>query len=106
MKVCVAGAVGAFGMKHLDAIGCIDGVEVTSVVGTNTEIMRPFAAERKILHYCIDLAESLSRDDVDAVILATPTQMHAAQAIQCLQAGKHACAGNHNLAQLVGRNLI
>jgi len=89
MRVCVAGAAGAFGMKHLDAIGCIDGVTVTSVVGTNAEKMKSFASERGIPHYCTDLADSLARDDVDAVILATPTQIHAAQAIQCLQAGKH-----------------
>lgn len=89
MKVCVAGAAGAFGMKHLDAITCIDGVSVTSVIGTNAEKMKVFAAERGISHYSTDLAESLARDDVDAVILATPTQMHAAQAIQCMQAGKH-----------------
>jgi len=89
MRVCVAGAAGAFGMKHLDAINSIDGVDVTSVVGTNAEKMKGFAAERGIPHHGTDLAVSLARDDVDAVILATPTQMHAAQAIQCLQAGKH-----------------
>ncbi len=89
MRVCVAGAAGAFGIKHLDAISCIEGVEVTSVVGTNAEKMKAFAAERNIAHYATDLAESLARDDVDAVILATPTQMHASQAIQCLEAGKH-----------------
>ena len=89
MRVCVAGAAGAFGMKHLEAINCIDDVEVASVVGTNAEKMKSFAAERGIAHYGTDLADSLARDDVDAVILATPTQMHAAQAIQCLQAGKH-----------------
>ena len=89
MRVCVAGAAGAFGIKHLDAINAIDGVEVTSVVGTNVEKMKTFSVDRKISHYTTDLAESLARDDVDAVILATPTQIHAAQAIQCLQAGKH-----------------
>lgn len=89
MRVCVAGAAGAFGTKHLDAINCIDGVEVTSVVGTNAEKMKGLAAERGISHHGTDLADSLARKDVDAVILATPTQMHAAQAIQCLQAGKH-----------------
>ena len=89
MRVCVAGAAGAFGMKHLEAINCIDDVEVASVIGTNAEKMKSFAAERGIAHYATNLADSLARDDVDAVILATPTQMHAAQAIQCLQAGKH-----------------
>ena len=40
-------------------------------------------------HVTTDLAESLALHEVDAVILCTPTQMHAAQAIACLDAGKH-----------------
>ena len=89
MKICVAGAAGAFGMKHLDALGNIEGVEVTSVVGRTRETIEAFAAARGIAHATDDLAESLARDDVDAVILSTPTQMHAKQAIACMRAGKH-----------------
>ncbi|MGH1471472.1 MAG: Gfo/Idh/MocA family oxidoreductase [Cellvibrionaceae bacterium] len=89
MKLCVAGAMGAFGLKHLDAISAIDGVEVSSVVGSNLEKIQAFAKEKNIAHGTNDLTESLARDDVDAVILATPTQMHAQQAIQCLKADKH-----------------
>ena len=89
MKVCVAGAAGAFGMKHLEALGAIEGVEVTSVMGVEADDIHAFAAERGIAHASTDLAECLARDDVDAVILATPTPVHAAQAIQCLKAGKH-----------------
>ncbi|GGB94800.1 hypothetical protein GCM10011352_21120 [Marinobacterium zhoushanense] len=89
MRLCVAGASGAFGMKHMDAISAIDGAEVTSVVGTKEDVIREFAKERGVGHYTTDLAEALARDDVDAVILATPTQLHASQAIQCLEAGKH-----------------
>ncbi|MGQ9367954.1 Gfo/Idh/MocA family oxidoreductase [Azospirillum sp. ST 5-10] len=89
MKICVAGAVGAFGMKHLDAIAKIDGIEVASVVGGAPDDVEGFAKERGIPHATKDLAESLARSDVEAVILATPTPVHAAQAIQCLEAGKH-----------------
>ncbi|MEH6473424.1 MAG: Gfo/Idh/MocA family oxidoreductase [Halopseudomonas sp.] len=88
MRVCIAGAAGAFGMKHLEAISAIEDAEVVSVVGTNPEKIKAFAAEHGITHFTTDLAESLARDDVDCVILATPTQMHAAQVIQCLEAGK------------------
>lgn len=89
MKVCIAGAAGAFGMKHLEAISAIEDAEVTSVVGVDAAKMEVFAAEHNIPHYTTDLAESLGRDDVDCVILATPTQVHAAQVMQCLAAGKH-----------------
>lgn len=88
MRVCVAGAAGAFGMKHLDALANIDGVTVTSVVGRDENI-EAFAKERKIGHWTTDLAESLARSDVDAVILSTPTQLHADQAVACMEAGKH-----------------
>ena len=90
MRVCIAGAAGAFGLKHLEAIKVIEGVEVVSVVGgSNLQKIKAFAAEHNIAHYTTDLAESLALDHVDCVILATPTQLHAAQVIQCLNAGKH-----------------
>jgi 2-hydroxy-4-carboxymuconate semialdehyde hemiacetal dehydrogenase len=88
MKIALAGA-GAFGEKHLDGLKLIDGVEVVSLVGRNLEPTQAVAAKYGIGHATTDLAESLARDDVDAVILCTPTQMHAAQAIQCMEAGKH-----------------
>ena len=90
MRVCIAGAAGAFGMKHLEAISVIEDAEVVSVVGgSNLEKIKAFAEANNIPHYTTDLAESLARDDVDCVILATPTQVHAAQVEQCLKAGKH-----------------
>ncbi len=88
MRIALAGA-GAFGEKHLDGLKLIEGVAVTSLVGRRLEPTRAIAAKYGIGHACTDLAEALARDDVDAVILCTPTQMHAAQAIQCMAAGKH-----------------
>ena len=89
MRICVAGAAGAFGVKHLEAVAAIDGVEVVSVVGGEPDDIEGFAKAHGIPHWTKDLAESLERTDVEAVILATPTPVHAAQAIQCLEAGKH-----------------
>jgi len=80
---------GAFGQKHLDALKNIDGVRVVSLIGRNLEQAKEVAAKYGATHVTQDLAESLARPDVDAVILCTPTQIHAAQAIQCLRAGKH-----------------
>jgi len=88
MKVVVAGA-GAFGQKHLDGIANIDGVEVASVVGRRLEPTQEIADKYGVAHATTDLADALVQPDVEAVILATPTQMHAAQGIQCMNAGKH-----------------
>jgi 2-hydroxy-4-carboxymuconate semialdehyde hemiacetal dehydrogenase len=88
MKVVLAGA-GAFGKKHLDAIRKIAGVEAVSVVGRRLDATQAVATEYGIPHATTELAEALARPGVDAVILCTPTQMHASQAIQCMAAGKH-----------------
>ena len=88
LKVALAGA-GAFGLKHLDAIEAIDGVEAVSLVGRELDKTKEAAAKYGIGHVTTDLAEALKVPGLDAVILATPTQMHAEQALQCLKAGKH-----------------
>ncbi|MCB1718513.1 MAG: Gfo/Idh/MocA family oxidoreductase [Candidatus Competibacteraceae bacterium] len=88
IKVALAGA-GAFGIKHLDGIKNIDGVEVISLVSRKLDKTQAVADKYGIDHVSTDLADSLALPEVDAVILCTPTQMHAAQAMQCLKAGKH-----------------
>jgi 2-hydroxy-4-carboxymuconate semialdehyde hemiacetal dehydrogenase len=88
IKVALAGA-GAFGIKHLDGIKNIDGVEVVSLVGRELEKTKEVATKYGIGHVTTDLSASLALPEVDAVILCTPTQMHASQTIACLNAGKH-----------------
>ena len=88
IKVALAGA-GAFGIKHLDAIKLIDGVEVVSIISRDLAKTQEVADKYKIRHVTTDLADSLAIKEVDAVILCTPTQMHAAQAVACMKAGKH-----------------
>ena len=88
INVALAGA-GAFGIKHLDAIKPIDGVKVISLVGRELAKTEEVAAKYGIPHVTTDLAESLRMKEVDAVILCTPTPMHASQALACLAAGKH-----------------
>jgi 2-hydroxy-4-carboxymuconate semialdehyde hemiacetal dehydrogenase len=88
IKVALAGA-GAFGIKHLDGIKNIDGVEVVSLVSRDLAQTKEVAAKYGIAHVTTELADSLALPGLDAVILCTPTQMHAAQSIACLKAGKH-----------------
>ena len=88
IKVALAGA-GAFGIKHLDGIKNIDGVEVVSIISRDLEKTQEVADKYGIKHVTTDLADSLALPEVDAVILCTPTQMHAEQTLACLKAGKH-----------------
>ena len=88
IKVALAGA-GAFGVKHLDGIRNIDGVEVISLIGRDLEKTREVAAQYGVGHVTNELSESLALPELDAVILCTPTQMHAEQTLACLKAGKH-----------------
>jgi 2-hydroxy-4-carboxymuconate semialdehyde hemiacetal dehydrogenase len=88
INVALAGA-GAFGIKHLDAMQLIDGVKVVSLVGRELEKTREVARKYAVPHVTTDLGESLGLRELDAVILCTPTQMHARQTLACLEAGKH-----------------
>lgn len=88
IKVALAGA-GAFGIKHLDGIKNIPDVEVISLISRDLAKTQEVADKYGIKHVTTDLADSLAIQELDAVILCTPTQMHAAQTKACLQAGKH-----------------
>jgi 2-hydroxy-4-carboxymuconate semialdehyde hemiacetal dehydrogenase len=88
MRIALAGA-GAFGLKHLDGLAAIDGATVTSVVSRRLEQAEQVARKYGVPQASTNLDEVLVRDDVDAVILSTPTQLHAQQAIAAMRAGKH-----------------
>ena len=108
INVALAGA-GAFGIKHLDGIRNIDGVEVISLISRDLAKTQEVADKYGIKHVGTDLAASLAIREVDAVILCTPTQMHASQALACLDAGKHVqveiplCDGLADGQQVVAR---
>jgi 2-hydroxy-4-carboxymuconate semialdehyde hemiacetal dehydrogenase len=88
MKIVMAGQ-GAFGVKHLEAVQKIGGIEVASLAGGNPGQTEEVARRFGIAHWTTDLAQSLAQPGVEAVLLATPTQLHAKQAEQCMRAGKH-----------------
>ena len=88
MKIVMVGQ-GAFGRKHLDGLKNIKDVEVASLVGGSKESTETVAKQYGIPHWTTNLGEALARPGVDAAILTSPTQVHAAQAIECMRAGKH-----------------
>ena len=87
MKIILAGE-GAIGRKHMAALRRIDDVEVVALAGGIADDTEAFASEFGIERWTTDLGEALTLD-ADAAILATPTQLHAAQAIETMRAGKH-----------------
>ncbi len=88
VRIALAGP-GAFGIKHLDGLKNIPGVEITSIVGRELPKAQEVARKYGAKHVTTNLDEALARPDVDAVILCTPTQMHAQQSIAAMKAGKH-----------------
>ena len=88
MRICLVGE-GAFGKKHLAGLKNIDDVEVAVLVGGVADATQALATEQGIPHWTLDLQEGLSQPDVQAAILATPTPIHASQAIEVMRAGKH-----------------
>ena len=88
MKVALAGQ-GAFGQRHLEAIQNIPDIEVISLTGGRPAGTEEIATKWKITHWTSDLSETLRQPGLEAVILASPTQVHADQAEQVMRAGKH-----------------
>lgn len=88
MRIALVGA-GAFGEKHLDGLRNVDGVEIASVISRRADQAAAVAAKYGAPHSGTELSEALALPEVDAVILCSPTQMHARQAIACMEAGKH-----------------
>ena len=88
MKLIMVGT-GAFAKKHLDGLARIKGAEVVSIVGRVPETTQAVADKYKIPHTTTKLSEALAQPGVDAAIITSPTQIHAAQAVEIMRAGKH-----------------
>ncbi|HEY0959540.1 MAG TPA: Gfo/Idh/MocA family oxidoreductase [Novosphingobium sp.] len=88
MRIALVGA-GAFGEKHLDALKAIPDAEVATIVSVSHEEAAKLGDRHGIADISDSYEETLKRSDIDAVILTTPTPLHARQAIQAMDAGKH-----------------
>src|SRR5215813_1743077 len=88
MKICMVGQ-GAFAKKHLDGLARIKDAEVVSIYGRTAETTKAVAEKYGIAHWTTNFEEALAQPGVEAVILTSPTQVHAEQAVKCMRAGKH-----------------
>ena len=84
MNVCVVG-YGMMGVWHSEALA---GEERYFVVGRRPEATAEFAARYGYRRWSVDLEEALADPAVDAVIVASPSELHAAMALRCLAYGK------------------
>ncbi len=89
VRIGVAGANGAFGSKHLDALSQIDNVEIVAAMATTLDKANGVADQYSIPNRFDNYDDMLGMADLDAVILATPTQIHAEQGLKAMAAGKH-----------------
>ena len=89
VRIGVAGANGAFGSKHLDALAQIDEVEILAAMATTLDKANGVADKYSIPNRFDNYDQMLGLSDLDAVILATPTQIHAEQGLKAMAAGKH-----------------
>ena len=88
MNICMVG-YGAIAEKHMEALAKIDGVNPHVLVGRRQEPTGEFADQWGFRHHTLDLDAALADDQVDAVVIASPNEVHAVQAEKSLKAGKH-----------------
>ncbi len=83
------GVVGlGIGHAFFDVVRQIDDVAVGAICDTSEKRLHEVAEEQGIAESYTALDDML-KTDVDVVVLATPIQVHGAQAIASLNAGKH-----------------
>jgi len=79
---------GMMGQWHSEALKRTDAV-LHTVVGRREEAAREFAVRHGYRKWTVSLDEALADPAVDVVIVGSPSEQHEAQAIRCLEAGKH-----------------
>ncbi len=87
MNICMVG-YGMMGVWHSEAL-LQSGAVLHTLVGRRAEAAAAFASRYGYRRWTLSLDEALADPAIDVVILATPSDQHEAQAIACLEAGKH-----------------
>lgn len=87
LRLCIVG-MGRVYNSHLPAIQQLqDKIELVALVTRNVDKGREEAKRLKIAYLTYD--EALKNQDIDAVLLLLPHDLHASFSIQAMQAGKH-----------------
>jgi myo-inositol 2-dehydrogenase/D-chiro-inositol 1-dehydrogenase len=87
IKICVVG-LGRAGNFHLHSIKLLNEFELAYVVDTNEKLAQSVAEEYGC-KWSTQLDDVLKDDELDAVVVASPTDVHFDYIRRALQAGKH-----------------
>jgi len=85
---CVIGH-GMMGIWHAEALRDYPGAVLHSVVGVNAERVAEFAAQYGFRKSSTNLSEAVNDPEVDAVIIAGPSESHARMSMEVIRARKH-----------------
>ncbi len=88
MNICLVG-YGSIARSHLQALAS-EPVTLHTVMGRLAEPTAAFAAEFGFRHHTTDLDAALRDPAIDAVIITSPSDIHAEQTEKALRAGKNA----------------
>lgn len=83
MKIAIIGAGGAARAIHIPALRLCSGVEIAGIADSNP------AAQIEEIPFTTRYEELLERQDIAAVINATPNYLHREITLQAVRAGKH-----------------
>lgn len=88
MNLCIVG-YGSIAEVHRRSFARIPGVAIGAVAGRLLAPTQAFAEKCGAALATVDYAEALAQDDIDTVVITSPSARHAAQAQEALEAGKH-----------------
>jgi 2-hydroxy-4-carboxymuconate semialdehyde hemiacetal dehydrogenase len=86
--LCLAGT-GGIASQHMKAFAALGGVTPRWVVSRTADGAAQFAQSWNFPNSGVDLTGALADPAVNLVVIASPSDLHASQALQSLEAGKH-----------------
>jgi len=87
LKIGIIG-LGAIGQKHCQAMAQVERANITAVADLNEDVLSKTAATYQCDAYT-DYNQMLKQTDLDAVVVATPDEIHTQPCVAAAHAGKH-----------------
>src|SRR5215210_3943071 len=89
LGIAIIGCGGVTLQNHLPGLALCAETRVVALCDANPATLEQAARETGVAHTSVNYEEIVGRDDVDAVIIATPNVFHKPIALAAIAAGKH-----------------